>query len=80
MQLQDHMQNRACPIEIELEGFGSTKSYYLDLRELAQTHPSPVRMSLPKRLAMYLWNSALGLPYRLGIKEPLSGFRNVSAE
>lgn len=79
-QLQDHMRGQACPIEIDLEGFGSTRSYYFDLRELADVRPEPVRMSWPRRAAMYLWNSVLGLPYRLGIKEPLSGFRNVSAE
>ena len=78
--LRERMQGRATPIGIHLEGFSEMEYSYFDLAGLAGELPRPIQRSLPVRVLMLLWSEILGLPYRLGVRRPLEGFKNIVVE
>lgn len=77
---QSAKQQMKCELvrgRLNMEGFGDFPTAYLDLKELAGEIPPAVRHPLPLLLLVNAWHGILSIPYRLGLKKPLQGFRNV---
>jgi hypothetical protein len=69
---------RLNPCAVEMEGFGSRNCAYLDLASLAGDLPPPLpRASWLRRKWATLRQILATVPYQLGVKTPLAGFRNV---
>jgi class 3 adenylate cyclase len=65
-------RGRATGIELELEGLGSVKSYFVDIDEVALPLPPPPRLSLPRRLKETLGVVLPAAPVVLGLRKPRS--------
>ena len=56
------------PLEQELEGLGSVQTYFLDLRQVADTLPPAEAPSLGKRLGETVSVLGRGMPFLLGLR------------
>ena len=71
------IRERVSSLEMELEGLGKTDTFFVDLvRYVGEVPPSP-RLSLPVRLWVFMKQGFRSMPYVLGFRKPLVGFRNV---
>jgi hypothetical protein len=71
------IRGQVSSLEMELEGLGKTDIFYLDLKlYIGEVRPSP-RLSLAARLGLFLKMAMRSMPYLLGFRKPLAGFRNV---
>jgi hypothetical protein len=66
--LRSEVQAAAVAIDEELEGLGTQRLYYLDVRELADRPPPPPKGTLPSRLALTGGQVVRAAPYLLGLK------------
>ena len=74
----ERLRQRASSIDHDLEGVGTTKTYFVDISDVAAEVPLPPRPSWLRRC----WETNVvafrSLPYLLGLRKPLQGFRNLS--
>jgi len=71
------LRNRVHEVTLDMEGFEETRGFYLDLQALAAARPVSTKKPWPMRVLGYLWRDARSLPYWLGFKQAMAGFRNV---
>lgn len=74
--LEEPWRGLCLPLLHDFEGIGETSTHYIDL---AGVHGlgGPPRRSLLRRLASAAKLESGSLPYRLGVREPARGFRNL---
>lgn len=71
------MRERVSRLEIDIEGLGKTHTFFVDLeRYVGEVPPNP-RLSIPVRLWLLTKQACRSMPYVLGFRKPLVGFRNV---
>lgn len=75
--LDPALRTRANEIEHELEGFGPSRQFWLDLVEVASDFPPPPPPSLSRKLAAWLLMTWRSIPYYLGLRKACDGFRNA---
>ena len=75
--LASPLRERAAPLELDLDDFGATPAFYLDLAECTEALPPPRRLSPIRRLARHVSLGLRTLPYELGLRKSCIGFRNV---
>jgi uncharacterized protein DUF2652 len=71
------LRERAAALELDLDDFGATPAYYVDLADCSDAIPPPRRLSPLRRLARHLSLGLRTLPYELGLRKACVGFRNV---
>jgi hypothetical protein len=77
--LDSDLKKHAKEIHHELEGFGDSRQYWIDLAEIAVDLPPALAPSGMRKLwawAKMTWRS---IPYFLGLKKACDGFRNLTA-
>ncbi len=67
------------PIEHDLEGFGPTPGFYVDLEALAPAAQEAQAPSFFRKLGAWLAMTWRSLPYFLGLRTPCEGFANLGA-
>ncbi len=75
--LDDDLKKYAKEIAHELEGFGDTKQYWIDLVEIAKDLPPQLTTTTTKKFFAWLKMTWRSIPYFLGIKKACDGFRNL---
>jgi hypothetical protein len=63
----------------ELEGIGATRTYYVDLNDIATVEPTGRTSSPPRKLVAWAKMCLRSVPYLIGRREPCEGFRNMEA-
>jgi hypothetical protein len=71
------LQQRASPLELDLDDLGPTPAYYVDLADGRDTLPPARKLPLLRRLARHVSLGLRTLPYELGLRRACIGFRNV---
>jgi class 3 adenylate cyclase len=71
------LRGRASRCDLDLDDFGATPAYYLDLASCVEALPPPRKLSPLPRLARHLSLALRTLPYELGWRKACVGFRNV---
>lgn len=74
--LTETWRDRCMPLLHDFEGIGETSTHYIDLTGV-NVPAEPPRRSLLRRLATTARLETGSLPYRLGVREPARGFRNL---
>ena len=75
--LASPLRERAAPLELDLDDFGATPAFYLDLAECTEALPPPRKLSPIRRLVRHVSLGLRTLPYELGLRKSCIGFRNV---
>jgi hypothetical protein len=73
------MKGEAEEIEHELEGFGKSRQYWVDLVASAEKLPPPPHPSAMRKFLGWLKMTWRSIPYFIGLKKSCDGFRNVEA-
>ncbi len=63
----------------DLEGLGATRTYYVDLNDIATIEPDTRSSSGPRKLVAWAKMCLRSVPYLIGRREPCEGFRNMGA-
>ena len=63
----------------ELEGIGATRTYYVDLNDIATVEPKVWTSSPSRKLVAWAKMCLRSVPYLIGRREPCEGFRNMDA-
>ena len=63
------LRDRASSVEQELEGLGTARIHFIDMRQLAADLPPPPKATGPKRLTTTMGVVLHGMPYLLGLKK-----------
>jgi Protein of unknown function (DUF2652) len=74
--LDESVRQLSKPLIHDFEGIGETSTHYIDLAASGVTPAAPERGSFG-RLGTKLKLEWSSLPYLLGLKEPVAGFRNL---
>lgn len=74
--LEEPWRGLCMPLTHDFEGIGETSTYYVDLAGVPGSGEPPCR-SLLRRLAATARLETGSLPYRLGVRAPARGFRNL---
>ncbi|NOU35036.1 MAG: DUF2652 domain-containing protein [Polyangiaceae bacterium] len=73
------VRHKCTPIEHDLEGFGPTPGFYVDLEALAPAADAPYAPSFWRKLVGWVAMTWRSLPYFLGLRTPCEGFTNLGA-
>jgi class 3 adenylate cyclase len=71
------LRERAARLDLDLDDFGATPAYYLDLSTHTDAIPPPRKRSPLSRLARHIRLGIRTLPYELGFRKACVGYRNV---
>jgi len=71
------LRERAKEIEHELEGFGTSKQFWIDLVEIARELPEKVEATLSMKIFGWLKMTLRSIPYFLGVRKACEGFRHA---
>ncbi|HSC99967.1 MAG TPA: DUF2652 domain-containing protein [Casimicrobiaceae bacterium] len=75
--LASPLRERATAFDLDLDDFGATPAYYLDLADCIDTLPPARKLSPWRRLVRHVSLGLRTLPYELGLRKACTGFRNV---
>lgn len=71
------LRAHARPAVEQLEGLGDTRTYFIDVQDLAVAQLPVLSPSLLRRLLGFLRMTLRSLPYFVGVKKSCSGFANL---
>jgi len=75
--LDNSTRELAAPFGMELEGLGETNAFFVDLKQYVGDEPIDPPKPFPVRLWTTMKMSARSMPYVVGLRKPLAGFRNI---
>jgi hypothetical protein len=75
--LDEQMRGLCKPLIHDFEGIGETSTHYIDLATSPVSVVRPPKRSFLGRLGPTAKLEVSSLPFRLGIKKPAEGFRNL---
>jgi class 3 adenylate cyclase len=75
--LGDPLRERAERLTLELDDFGATPAFYLDLTQCTEALLPPRKLSLPRRVARHVGLGLRTFAYEFGLRKACVGYRNV---
>ena len=75
--LANPLRERAARLTLDLDDFGATPAYYLDLTQCIDALAPPRKLSLPRRLARHVSLGLRTFAYEFGWRKACVGYRNV---
>jgi class 3 adenylate cyclase len=75
--LDEALRKASREIQHELEGFGQTRGFYIDLQEVESDPPPALEPSGVRKFFAWLKMTWKSLPYFFGLRTPCDGFRNM---
>ncbi|HJZ83221.1 MAG TPA: DUF2652 domain-containing protein [Pyrinomonadaceae bacterium] len=77
--LDDSTRSLAAPLQMELEGLGQADAFFVDLEQYAGDVPAQPPGSFPVRFWLTMKIGVRSIPFVIGLRKPLTGFRNIDA-